>query len=95
MCGAILEAMALRVPVIARNIPGNAALIAHHVCGVLFDSAEEFVQYAAALCAAPEQAMQLADRALSRVQRHHSAESEQAGYRRIVTAALVDSEQAA
>ena len=31
MCGAIMEAMALGVPVIARLIPGNAAVVTHMV----------------------------------------------------------------
>jgi glycosyltransferase involved in cell wall biosynthesis len=34
MSGAILEAMALGVPVLARNNPGNAAVVRHNV-GVL------------------------------------------------------------
>ena len=31
MCGSILEAMALKVPVVARDIPGNVALVTHGV----------------------------------------------------------------
>lgn len=35
MCSAILEAMALEVPVICRNIPGNAAIVNDKVVGTL------------------------------------------------------------
>ncbi|XP_062310469.1 glycosyltransferase 1 domain-containing protein 1 isoform X1 [Osmerus eperlanus] len=43
MSAAILEAMDLGVPVIARNIPGNAAVVQHEVTGLLFSSPQEFV----------------------------------------------------
>ncbi|KAG8515019.1 Glycosyltransferase 1 domain-containing protein 1 [Galemys pyrenaicus] len=36
MSAAILEAMALEVPVLARRIPGNAAVVEHGVTGLLF-----------------------------------------------------------
>ncbi|XP_069894072.1 glycosyltransferase 1 domain-containing protein 1-like, partial [Dipodomys merriami] len=36
MSAAILEAMDLEVPVLARNIPGNAAVVEHEVTGLLF-----------------------------------------------------------
>ncbi|XP_014388847.1 PREDICTED: glycosyltransferase 1 domain-containing protein 1 [Myotis brandtii] len=36
MSAAILEAMDLEVPVLARNIPGNAAVVQHGVTGLLF-----------------------------------------------------------
>ena len=32
--------MALGVPVLARNIPGNSAIIQHRECGLLFDTPE-------------------------------------------------------
>ncbi|XP_075324613.1 glycosyltransferase 1 domain-containing protein 1 isoform X2 [Odontesthes bonariensis] len=38
MSAAILEAMDLRVPVLARNIPGNAAVVQHEVTGLLYSS---------------------------------------------------------
>ncbi|KAB0370116.1 hypothetical protein FD755_018078 [Muntiacus reevesi] len=36
MSAAILEAMDLEVPVLARNIPGNSAVVKHEVTGLLF-----------------------------------------------------------
>uniref|UniRef100_A0A8D0E827 Glycosyltransferase 1 domain containing 1 n=1 Tax=Salvator merianae TaxID=96440 RepID=A0A8D0E827_SALMN len=38
MSVAILEAMDLKVPVLARNIPGNAAIIKHKLTGLLYSS---------------------------------------------------------
>ncbi|XP_063449290.1 glycosyltransferase 1 domain-containing protein 1 isoform X3 [Pan paniscus] len=38
MSAAILEAMDLEVPVLARNIPGNAAVVKHEVTGLLFSN---------------------------------------------------------
>ncbi|XP_060787159.1 glycosyltransferase 1 domain-containing protein 1 [Neoarius graeffei] len=43
MSAAILEAMDLRVPVLARDIPGNAAIVQHEHSGLLYSSPEEFV----------------------------------------------------
>ncbi|XP_060738071.1 glycosyltransferase 1 domain-containing protein 1 isoform X1 [Tachysurus vachellii] len=43
MSAAILEAMDLCVPVLARDIPGNAAVVQHGHSGLLFSSPEEFV----------------------------------------------------
>ncbi|NXU37415.1 GL1D1 protein, partial [Drymodes brunneopygia] len=38
MSAAILEAMDLNIPVLARNIPGNAAIIKHRETGLLFST---------------------------------------------------------
>lgn len=46
MSTAILEAMDLGVPVIARNIPGNRAIIDHTQTGLLYDSATDFLESA-------------------------------------------------
>ncbi|XP_026998735.1 glycosyltransferase 1 domain-containing protein 1 isoform X1 [Tachysurus fulvidraco] len=43
MSAAILEAMDLCVPVLARDIPGNAAVVQHGHSGLLYSSPEEFV----------------------------------------------------
>nr|XP_031526004.1 glycosyltransferase 1 domain-containing protein 1 isoform X2 [Vicugna pacos] len=43
MSAAILEAMDLEVPVLARNIPGNAAVVTHEVTGLLFSDPQELM----------------------------------------------------
>ncbi|KAF5891433.1 glycosyltransferase 1 domain-containing protein 1, partial [Clarias magur] len=40
MSAAVLEAMDLRVPVLARDIPGNAAIVRHEHSGLLYSSPE-------------------------------------------------------
>jgi len=42
MSSILLEAMAIGVPVIARNIPGNCAIISNNKTGLLFSSPDEF-----------------------------------------------------
>ncbi len=42
----LLEATTLGVPILARNIPGNAAAVRHGINGLLYDNETEFVQYA-------------------------------------------------
>lgn len=47
MSSALLEAMALgECPVVARDIPGNAALVTHGKTGYLFSSTDEFLRVA-------------------------------------------------
>ncbi|KAJ8379928.1 hypothetical protein SKAU_G00007060 [Synaphobranchus kaupii] len=43
MSAAILEAMHLGVPVVARDVPGNSAIIRHEDTGLLFATPQEFV----------------------------------------------------
>ncbi|XP_051625015.1 glycosyltransferase 1 domain-containing protein 1 isoform X1 [Manacus candei] len=45
MSAAILEAMDLDVPVLARNIPGNAAIIKHKETGLLFSNPQFFLRF--------------------------------------------------
>ncbi|XP_037536630.1 glycosyltransferase 1 domain-containing protein 1 [Nematolebias whitei] len=86
MSAAILEAMDLRVPVMARNIPGNAAVVQHEVTGLLYSSPQEFVHQAQRL---------LSDQALREtvvrngkryVKKHHSLKQERETYQRLVDA---------
>jgi len=46
---ALLEAVALGRPVLARNIPGNAAVIQPGINGLLYDNADEFLPAAESL----------------------------------------------
>jgi len=49
MPNALLEAMALGTPIIARNIPGNACFIQDNITGMLFATPKEFQQKASIL----------------------------------------------
>lgn len=51
MCGALLEAMLLSCPVLARRNGGNEAVIQHGVTGYLFSSPQEFFTLASRLLA--------------------------------------------
>ena len=42
----LLEAATLGLPILARNIPGNATVVRHDINGLLYNSETEFVQYA-------------------------------------------------
>ncbi|KAL8594417.1 hypothetical protein ACOMHN_018125 [Nucella lapillus] len=77
---AILEAMQLKVPVLARNIPGNQAIVEDGRTGVLFSSPEEFREKASQLMADAAYRSKLIEEAATHVIRHHSAEQEEASY---------------
>lgn len=49
MSGVILEAMSLGVPIVARNISGNAAIVTHLENGLLFDTPQQCVSLAKTL----------------------------------------------
>ncbi|XP_032991686.1 glycosyltransferase 1 domain-containing protein 1 isoform X1 [Lacerta agilis] len=53
MSATILEAMDLNVPVMARNIPGNAAVIAHKMTGLLYSNPQNISYYDFILCKYP------------------------------------------
>lgn len=46
LANALLEAATLGLPILARNIPGNAALVRHKVNGLLYADEMEFARYA-------------------------------------------------
>ncbi|XP_068215699.1 glycosyltransferase 1 domain-containing protein 1-like [Palaemon carinicauda] len=80
MSAAILEAMALGTPVIARDIPGNSAIINHQVNGLLFDSPENFLQQLERLLQEPELRHNLVSRATDYLHRYHCAEVERKAF---------------
>jgi glycosyltransferase involved in cell wall biosynthesis len=45
-----LEATALGCPILARNIPGNAAIVEHGVNGFLYNDAAELASFLRELC---------------------------------------------
>lgn len=54
MPNALLEAAVLGRPILARDVPGNAAIVEEGVNGLLYRTAEEFIGHAGALLEQPE-----------------------------------------
>ncbi|KAK4813349.1 hypothetical protein QYF61_026645 [Mycteria americana] len=84
MSAAILEAMDLDIPVLARNIPGNAAIIKHKETGLLFSDPQEFVVLSKSLMNDPIMEREIVARAKDYVKKHHSWESERKAYQNLV-----------
>ncbi|XP_054248755.1 glycosyltransferase 1 domain-containing protein 1 [Indicator indicator] len=84
MSAAILEAMDLDIPVLARNIPGNAAIIKHKETGLLFSNPQEFVLLSKSLMNDPVMEKEIVTRAKDYVKKHHSWESERKVYQNLV-----------
>uniref|UniRef100_A0A8C0B7B9 Glycosyltransferase 1 domain containing 1 n=1 Tax=Buteo japonicus TaxID=224669 RepID=A0A8C0B7B9_9AVES len=84
MSAAILEAMDLCIPVLARNIPGNAAIIKHKETGLLFSNPQEFVALSKSLMNDPIMEREIVTRAKDYVKKHHSWESERKAYQALV-----------
>jgi len=81
MASAVLESMALGVPVLARNIPGNSALIKQRETGLLFNTPEEFVTLAKELKESPSLCHYITTNAKKYVCEHHSIEGEKKTYK--------------
>ncbi|XP_069352896.1 glycosyltransferase 1 domain-containing protein 1 isoform X4 [Eulemur rufifrons] len=84
MSAAILEAMDLEVPVLARNIPGNAAIVKHEVTGLLFSDPQEFVQLAKRLVSDPALEKEIVANGKEYVRVHHSWRVERDTYQRLL-----------
>ncbi|XP_061240510.1 glycosyltransferase 1 domain-containing protein 1 isoform X2 [Bos javanicus] len=84
MSAAILEAMDLEVPVLARNIPGNSAVVKHEVTGLLFSDPQEFVQLAKRLVSNPALEKTIVANGREYVRKYHSWQEERQTYRQLV-----------
>ncbi|TKS79040.1 Glycosyltransferase 1 domain-containing protein 1 [Collichthys lucidus] len=84
MSAAILEAMDLGVPVLARDIPGNAAVVKHEVTGLLYSSPQEFVHQSQRLVSDQELRERVARNGKLYVEEHHSLKQEGETYRCLV-----------
>ncbi|KYO39591.1 glycosyltransferase 1 domain-containing protein 1 isoform C [Alligator mississippiensis] len=84
MSAAVLEAMDLDVPVLARNIPGNAAIIKHKDTGLLFADPQEFVLLSKSLMNDPTLEKKIVTRAKDYVKKHHSWECERKTYQSLI-----------
>uniref|UniRef100_A0A8C9J0H8 Glycosyltransferase 1 domain containing 1 n=1 Tax=Panthera tigris altaica TaxID=74533 RepID=A0A8C9J0H8_PANTA len=84
MSAAILEAMDLEVPVLARNIPGNAAVVKHEVTGLLFSDPQEFVQLAKRLVSDPALERGIVANGREYVRACHSWQAERCTYQNLI-----------
>ncbi|XP_072244456.1 glycosyltransferase 1 domain-containing protein 1 isoform X2 [Leuresthes tenuis] len=84
MSAAILEAMDLRIPVLAKNIPGNAAVVQHEVTGLLYSSPQEFVHQSQRLLSDHELRERVVRNGKLYVEEHHSLKRERETYQRLV-----------
>ncbi|XP_077317942.1 glycosyltransferase 1 domain-containing protein 1 isoform X2 [Lithobates pipiens] len=84
MSAAILEAMDLEIPVLARDIPGNSAIIKHEDTGLLFSTPKEFVQMSIRLMKKPDLKRKIIHSAKQYVCTKHSWELERKTYQKLV-----------
>lgn len=80
MPNALLEAMALGTPVIARSIPGNTCFIVDNRTGMLFATPEEFKEKASRILADQQLRRTITKNATSYIQTHHTLMQERRGY---------------
>ncbi len=81
MCGAICEAMCLGTPVIARDIPGNTALVRDGETGLLFSDPGGFERCVEDLLTHPALRQQLAANAQAYMRDQQSTSREEELYR--------------
>lgn len=77
---AILEAMALSRPIVARNIPGNASVLTHGETGLLFEDEDGYLQALHSVLADPEYAAQLGKAARRCFEAKHTPAMERSRY---------------
>lgn len=80
MSSAILESMALRVPVIAKAIPGNCAVITESQTGLLYDTPDKFIEQVQRLFYEPRLRDHVIRTAFEYVSTHHSLQREKQFY---------------
>lgn len=78
------QAMDLEVPVLARNIPGNSAVVEHGVTGLLFSNPQEFIQLAKRLVSDPALEKEIVTNGREYVRTHHSWQVERDTYQRLI-----------
>jgi glycosyltransferase involved in cell wall biosynthesis len=84
MCLAILEAMTLGVPVLARRNTGNTSLIKHGKTGLLFDTPDEAVQCLFELDHSPNLRYSLIRQGENYVRKYHHFSNENKSYRNLL-----------
>ncbi|GFN76493.1 glycosyltransferase 1 domain-containing protein 1 [Plakobranchus ocellatus] len=90
MCLALLEAMQLGTPVIARDIPGNRAIVQDGHTGLLFDSPESFREKTEHLLEDSSLQKLLTREAAEYVDSHHNIQQERQEYTNLLDQCLRD-----
>ncbi|XP_067911166.1 glycosyltransferase 1 domain-containing protein 1 [Heterodontus francisci] len=85
MSSTILEAMNLNVPVLARNIPGNRAIVKHENTGLLFFDPPEFVELSKRLISDTCLKESIMANAKEYVKKHHSWNTERETYQKLTS----------
>ncbi|CAJ1068054.1 glycosyltransferase 1 domain-containing protein 1 isoform X2 [Xyrichtys novacula] len=88
MSAAILEAMDLGVPVLARDIPGNAAVVQHEFTGLLYSTPQEFVHQSQRLLSDQALRERVVRNGKLYVEEHHSLKQERETYQQLVDSLL-------
>ena len=88
MSNALLEAMQIGTPVLARRNAGNSAVVEHRVTGLLFDTPAEFVELAEELLASAELGERLATTAAELVSSTYSVQAEREAWREMLLESL-------
>ena len=83
MSNALLEAMAMGVPVLARAIEGNRALVRHNRTGLLFSSERDFLRQAKRLLEDSRFRQRLIAQAGAQVRRRHNGAAEVSAHLRL------------
>merc|ERR1719427_75481 len=76
MASSVLEGMAVGLPVVARNIPGNSSVIKHEVNGLLFNTPEEFIDNACKLISNKNFRTKIIGNAINTIREFHSPDKE-------------------
>uniref|UniRef100_A0A672TEB9 Glycosyltransferase 1 domain containing 1 n=1 Tax=Sinocyclocheilus grahami TaxID=75366 RepID=A0A672TEB9_SINGR len=84
MSAAILEAMDLGLPVLARDVPGNAAIVKHEVTGLLYSSPQEFVSMSRKLLDDHELQERLVRNGKNYITTCHNPMTERIAYQKLV-----------
>ncbi|XP_069789315.1 glycosyltransferase 1 domain-containing protein 1 isoform X2 [Narcine bancroftii] len=88
MSSTILEAMDLKVPVLARNITGNRAIVKHEHTGLLYSNPQEFVELSKRLIGDTDLKEGIVTKAKEYVENHHSKNAERETYQQLTASLL-------
>ncbi|CAF0922234.1 unnamed protein product [Rotaria sordida] len=84
MCLAMLEAMTLGIPILARRNTGNTSIVKHRKTGFLFDTPNEAAQYLIELDNSIELRNELIRQAEKYVKKYHNITNETKAYRNLL-----------